>query len=239
MSYDVALERFFETLVNGDRPAARTVVQALLNKGESPSALLNNLCFNVYEKIEQLHRADQLASIGYHMATRLLRMIVDQLAAQLPAAPANGKTVFAVCGPSQSEELAAQIAVDLLEAAGCDVIFCGGGVPSDEVLSQVHTRRPDVLLFFAAAANDLPEIRETIDQIREIGAVNRTKIVVAAGVFNRAEGLAEEIHCDLWAATPLETVDVVLTGALSTERGQSQTAGRIGMKSRTQARRAA
>jgi methanogenic corrinoid protein MtbC1 len=232
MSHDVVLERFFETLVNGDRPAARTIVQELLDKGVTPDHLLNSLCFPVYEKIEQLFRADQLTNVAYHMSTRLLRMLIDQVASKLTAQRPNGKTVFAVCGPSQSEELAAQIAVDLLEAAGCDVTFCGGGVPGDEVLAQVHERRPDVLLVFAPAASDLPDIREMIDRIREIGAVDRTKIVVAAGVFNRAEGLAEEIHCDLWASSPLETVDVVLTGALSRNAAKPETIGKIGARVR-------
>jgi len=239
MSHDVVLERFFETLVNGDRHAARAVVQELLEKGVTPADFLNGVCFPVYEKIEQLFRADQMTSIAYHMSTRLLRMLVDQVGAKLTRERPNGRTVFAVCGPSESEELAAQIAVDLLEASGCHVTFCGGGVPGDEVLAQVHARRPDVMLVFAPAASDLPDIRELIDRIREIGAVGRTKIVVAAGVFNRAEGLAEEIHCDLWANSPLETVEVVLSGALSKKSAGYETAGRIGVRGRSAASRRA
>lgn len=240
MSHADSLERFFEVLVNGDRPAARALVEGALRDGATPGALLNDLCFPVYEKIEQLFRADQLTTVGYHLSTRLLRTLVDQIGAKLTSAPANGKRVFAFCGPSQSEELAAQMAVDLLEAAGCNVTFCGGGVPGDEVLSQVHARRPDFLMIFAPAASDLPAVREIIDQIREIGAANRTRIVVAAGVFNRAEGLAEEIHCDLWATTPLETVKVVLTGRLANEpTGEAITAGRIGPRSKASRRAAA
>src|SRR4051812_28300002 len=33
MSQELLVERFFETLVNGDRPAARAVVQETLNQG--------------------------------------------------------------------------------------------------------------------------------------------------------------------------------------------------------------
>lgn len=240
MSHADTLERFFEVLVNGDRPAARALVEGSLRDGATPGGLLNDLCFPVYEKIEQLFRADQLTTVGYHLSTRLLRTLVDQLGAKLPSNPANGKRVFAFCGPSQSEELAAQMAVDLLEASGCNVTFCGGGVPGDEVLAQVHARRPDFLVIFAAAASDLPAVREIIDQIREIGAADRTRIVVAAGVFNRAEGLAEEIHCDLWATTPLETVKVVLTGRLAKEpAGEAVTAGRIGPRAKVTRRAAA
>ena len=55
-------------------------------------------------------------------------------------------SIFAVCGPSETEELGAQMAVDLLEQAGFDVSFAGGNIPSDEVLAIVHENKPDVLL---------------------------------------------------------------------------------------------
>jgi methanogenic corrinoid protein MtbC1 len=231
---DLTRDRFFEALTAGDRVAARAAMREALRNGSTIETLLNSVCFPVYERIETLFRSDALTNVQYHLATRLLRMLVDQAAAGLPQARSNGRTVFAVCGESQSEELAAQMVVDLLEASGCTVHFCGGGVPSDEILAQVHDRRPDVLLVFAASAKDLPGIRETIDRIREIGASDRTQIVVGGGVFNRAEGLADEIHCDLWALTPLETVSVVLTGQMQRERTTAGPVAKIGGKPRQQ-----
>lgn len=231
MSQDIIVERFFETLVSGDRAAARSLVQESLDQGVTPSRLINNLFFPAYEMIEQLHRQDQITNIAYHLASRLLRVLVDQTAAKLTLSPPKNRTIFAVCGQSQSEELAAQMAVDLLEANGCSVTFTGGGIPADEILAQVHERRPDILLMFASAASDLPDIRSIIDQIREIGAVDRTQIAVGGGVFNRAEGLAEELHADLWATSPLELVDVILTGKV--KRTVSDTVARIGKKTRT------
>ncbi|MBX3383344.1 MAG: cobalamin-dependent protein [Phycisphaeraceae bacterium] len=212
MSQEILLERFFELLINGDRPGARTLVRELVDQGTPAPTIINNLYFPVYEKIEQLHRADQITGVAYHLSTRLLRMLVDQTSSRLPLDGPKRFNVLAACGPSQSEELAAQMAVDLLEAGGCKVAFTGGGVPADEILEQVHERRPDYLVLFASAASDLPDIRMIIDSIREIGAAKRTKIVVGGGVFNRAEGLADQIRADLWATTPLELVDVVLTG---------------------------
>ncbi|MBS0197954.1 MAG: cobalamin-dependent protein [Planctomycetes bacterium] len=237
MTQETLVERFFETLVNGDRAAARGIVQGTIDQGIPASTVMNSLFFPAYEMIEQLHRADQITNVAYHLATRLLRMLVDQTSARLSSGGPKTKTVFAVCGPSQSEELAAQMAVDLLEAGGCHVTFTGGGIPSDEILSQVHERRPDVLLMFASAASDLPEIRGIIDQIREIGAVGRTKIAVGGGVFNRAPGLAEELHVDLWATTPLELVDVVLRGTMP--QSQADTVGRIGKRTKSAAQRKA
>jgi methanogenic corrinoid protein MtbC1 len=217
MSQEVLVERFFETLVNGDRQAARSIVQETLNDNVSPQMLLTDLYWPAHEMIEKLYKSDQMETVSYHLATRLLRMLVDQAAGKLTVPRVLTKTVFAACGPSQGEELAAQMAVDLLEAHGYNVTFTGGGIPADEILAQVQNRQPDVLLLFASAASDLPGIRTIIDTLREIGACKGTQVVVGGGVFNRAHGLAEEIGAQQWAYSPADLVDMLVT---SVEEGQ-------------------
>lgn len=210
MSQEVLVERFFETLVAGDRQGARSIVQETIDQNIPPEVLLTDLFWPTHEMIERLHKSDQMTTVSYQLATRLLRMLTDQAAARLPAPSARGRTVFAACGPSQGEELAGQMAVDLLEANGFDVTFTGGGIPSDEILSQVQERRPDLLLLFASSASDLPGIRSIIDTMRENGSCRSTRIVVGGGVFNRADGLAEEMGADLWAYSPYDLVDLLV-----------------------------
>lgn len=201
------VERLFETLISGDRAAARALVAEAAGRGCSPEQMMTEIFWPVYETVQKLYRADQMTTLSHHMATRLLRVLVDQTAAKLTRQAPRGRTVFAVCGPTDADELAAQIAVDMLEREGFTVSFAGGGIATDEILGQVQESRPDVLLMFASAPSDLPEIRGLIDQFREIGAVKNMQIVVGGGVFNRAEGLAEEIGADLWATSPTDLVD--------------------------------
>jgi methanogenic corrinoid protein MtbC1 len=211
MSQEILVERFFETLVSGNRQAARSIVQETLDQNVTPEMLLTDLFWPAHEMIERLYKSDQMEIVAYHLSTRLLRMLVDQAAARLVVRQTRTKTVFASCGPSQGEELAAQMAVDLLESQGFDVTFTGGGIPADEILSQVQERQPDILLLFASAASDLPGIRSIIDTLKEIGACSSTQIVVGGGVFNRADGLAEEMGVDQWAYSPADLVDLLVT----------------------------
>jgi len=209
MSQEVLVERLFETLVAGDRQAARALVQ---EAGTTASAqtVLSDLFWPTHEMIERLFKSDQMTAVAYQMSTRLLRMLVDQTAAHLPHPAITERTVFAACGPSQGEELAGQMTVDLLEAHGFDVTFTGGGIPADEILAEAQSRRPDILLLFASAAGDLPGIRRIINTLRENGACEGTRILVGGGVFNRADGLAEEMGADLWAYSPADVVDLLI-----------------------------
>ncbi len=203
-------ERFFESLINGDRPRARQLVEQAMESGWNAQDLITELFWPTYENLGRMHRADQLTTLAHHMATRLLRMLVDQNATRLASYPRNGRTVLCCCGASDADELGAQMAVDLLESHGFSVSFAGGGVANDEILARVQENRPSVLLMFASAPSDLPNIRALIDTIREIGACNDLQFAVGAGVFNRAEGLAEEIGADVWGSDPLDMADRLL-----------------------------
>ncbi|MBX3363275.1 MAG: cobalamin-dependent protein [Phycisphaeraceae bacterium] len=208
MDQDLLRERLFEALINGDRPAARAVVQDAA-AGLKPAEVVAEVFWPTYELVEKLFRNDQLTRLAHRMATKLLRTLVDQNAARLPLAAGGGQAILAFCGPNDADELGAQMAVDLVESCGNRVRFAGGGIPADEIIAQIHETRPDVVLMFASAPGDLPEIRRMIDQLREIGAVPNLRIVVGGGVFNRAEGLAEEIGAHASASSPFELVELL------------------------------
>lgn len=226
MSQAVLVERFFEALINGDRPSARAIVQESLQKGATAGQILNDLLWPTYESLEKLYRSDQLSKLSHHLGTRLLRVLVDQNAARLSPKASTGRSIFALCGPRDSDELGAQMAVDLLEEAGFRVRFAGGNIANDEIMSHVNEEKPDVLLMFASGANDLPNIRALIDSLREIAACPNVQIAVGGGVFNRADGLAEEIGADLWANSPMEMVDVLINDPARRAQMEQRTVGR-------------
>lgn len=210
MTAEALIEKLFETLITGDRPQARRVVQEAERTLGSAESLIEDVFWPTYNTIEKLYRADQLSTLNHHMATRLLRVLVDQTSANLPFSAGRNKSILCFCGQSDADELGAQMAVDLLEAAGFRVTFGGGGIANDEILARVNDDKPDILLMFSNAASDLPEIRSLIDQLHEIGACPNIQFAVGGGVFNRADGLAEEIGADIWADTPLAMVDCLV-----------------------------
>ncbi|MEM7755813.1 MAG: cobalamin-dependent protein [Planctomycetota bacterium] len=233
MAYESLVEEFFEALIEGDRPVARGIVERELAQGLTPERMHEDLFWPTYELVDRLFRNDQLSQLSFNAATRLLRVLVDQASARFTldgTGAGEGRSVAAFCGPNESEELGAQIAVDLLEANGFRVTFAGGGIASDEIQAHVQNARPDVLLMFSSAAADLPGIRGLIDTIREVNACPDTQIVVGGGVFNRAPGLAEEIGADLWASTPLDLVESVVHDRDQRMMPEQRTVGRVRRK---------
>lgn len=226
---EIVIERLFEALINGDRPQARAIVAEQFDQGVDAETIVVDLLWPSYEQIERLYRADQITTLSYRLATRLLRVLVDQTSAGLAmdgTGVGAGRRVFAVSGPGEADEIGAQMAMDLLEHHGFGVAFAGGGVANDEIRAQVQEERPDVLLLFCSAPSDLPNIRALIDDLHEAGACPDLQIVVGGGVFNRAEGLAEEIGADLWASEPLELVDLMVRRAGKRSGVEQRTVGK-------------
>ena len=196
------VERLFPMLITGDRNGARNTVHDWTEGGLAAETLTQEVYWPLLDMVNDLFRRDQLTTLAHHYATRLLRSLVDQAQACYDQADRNNRSLMLFCGDTEADDLAAQMVADLAEAGGYTVTFGGGGIAYDELLAAVQNQQPDVLLMFSSSASDAPNIRRLIDTIREVGACPNTQIAVGGGVFNRAEGRAEEIGADIWSDTP-------------------------------------
>ncbi len=191
-------KQYLEHLFGGKRCEARDLLLSAQDRGVKASKLLKMVVWPAMEEVDKLYRANRINRIVEHMATRINRMVADQLQCLLASEPKNGKRIVVVCGRGEAEELGAQITSDLLQAHGYHVWFLGSGVPNDEVLQFIGKIMPDVLCIYGALPEEVPEIRKLITLIREVGVCEDMQVLVSGGVFNRADGLAEEIKADLF-----------------------------------------
>jgi len=159
-------------------------------------------------EIEKLLRSDKITPTQEHLATRINRTIVDQLQNKLPHRPSRDKKVVVCCAQEELQELGAQMMTDLFESDGWEVRFLGGGLTNDDILAYINEYAPDILLIYGTAPKQAPDIRRLIDTIKAINAWPYLRIMVSGGLFNRAEGLWEEIGADLFAATAHKALQV-------------------------------
>ncbi|MFN9974818.1 MAG: hypothetical protein ACK58T_33490, partial [Phycisphaerae bacterium] len=71
MAQEILVERLFEALVNGDRPAARRIVEESVDGGAGPARVLTTLFWPTPELIDRKHRADALPPISTRVSRRL------------------------------------------------------------------------------------------------------------------------------------------------------------------------
>ena len=219
-------KQYLEHLFAGKRCQARELIFAAHDRGITASKLLKMVIWPAMEQIDKLYRSDHITRIIEQMATRINRMAADQLGGSLARKPKTGQRIVLVCGDGEVEELGAQIIADLFEAEGWSVWFLGSKIPNDEVLEFVGRIGPDILCIYGAGPNNVPSIRHLVGLIREVGVCPEMQVLVSGGVFNRAEGLAEEVKADLFAASAAEALEIVRSHPLRVPLPDMPEAGR-------------
>ena len=205
------LERYLDALLRGNRVQCRGVIEEILQSGTPANLVYIDVIWPIMVEIEQLMRAGRISAVQEHLATRINRALVDQLQNKLPRRPGRDKKIVICCAPHELQELGAQVIADLFESDGWEVRFLGGGLTNDDVLAFVNEYSPDILLIYGTEPKQAPGIRQLIDIIKDVNAWPDMRIMVSGGLFNRADGLWEEIGADLFAATGAEAIQVALS----------------------------
>ncbi|MDA0802658.1 MAG: cobalamin-dependent protein [Planctomycetota bacterium] len=242
MNTEHAIERLFNTLLTGDRQAARQFCLSLRTGGITCEEISHNVYWPILSMLYQQRKSDQISTLAFNYATRLMRSIVDGWRAGYTHGPRNGKTVLVYAGEGEVEDMSAQLVADLVESAGWTVQFAGGGIASDEIINEAGTLRPDALVVWAPLGANVPAIRDLIDTLRTRGAYSDMPVICGGGIFCRAEGLATEIGADANATTPgalLHELEHINTAAVANRRTNTALPTNAARRQRIQQQRAA
>jgi methanogenic corrinoid protein MtbC1 len=202
------LERYLKALLNGDRVASRSVIEEALQCGVPANTVYSDIIWPIMTEIEKLEKADTITSVQEALATRINRSIVDQLQNKLPRKAQTDKKIVIFSTATEQGELGAQMITDLFESSGWQVRYVGSGVSRDDLVEFTNTYSPDVLLVYGMQADKAPQTRQLIDTIKTINACPDMKIMLSGGIFDRAEGLWEEIGADMYAPTAAQAVQI-------------------------------
>jgi methanogenic corrinoid protein MtbC1 len=231
-------DSYSQILLSGDRAACRELIEKAISTGRSARQLLVELVWPTMERLQELYRDDRITVSQLNFATRLNRSVTDQLVGMLAKGPSNDQTVLILCGDDDPEELGGQICADLFEAEGYKVRFAGGGIPNDEVLKMIGEFRPNLLVLFGTLPSGMPAVRKLIDYLRDVNSCPEMQVMCCGGIYKRAEGLAEEIGADLYAADAAGAVEVARAHPLRRATAEQQTVGRTRRIRKAAARKA-
>ncbi len=206
MAKKYVLERYLSKLLAGDRAGCRAIIEETLKSGMPANTVYMDIIWPIMVEVDQLYQNDIIDSAQEAFATRINRTIVDQLQNKLPRKCATAKRIVVCSTSAEQGELGAQMITDLFESEGWEARFLGNSVNMDDILSFVHSWRPDILLLYGVTAKEAPGIRNLVDKIKAVNACPHMKVMLSGGIFDRAEGLWEEIGADMHASTAAEAV---------------------------------
>jgi len=203
------LTRYMQPLLAGRRAECFTLIADAIDRGYDAGQVAYDVVWPALAQVERLYRDDRVDRAIDNMACRINRTVTDQLQTHLPKRLPNGKRIIITAADEPREEIGAQMLADLLQSDGWDVYLLGAGVPHDELLRLVGQLCPTVLLIYGTQPPEVPGVRRLVELIREIGVCPTMNIVASGGVFNRVDGLWQEVGADVFAELPRQVVRTV------------------------------
>ena len=196
------LTRYMQPLLAGRRAECFELIARALDGGHDPERIAYDVVWPAMAQVERLYLDDRIEATIDNMSCFINRTVVDQLQHRLPKRTPNGRRVLITSPEERRAEIGAQMLADLCQADGWEVFLVGTSVPHDELLKLVGELRPSVLMIYSTQPHQVPETRRLVELIREIGVCPTMNILASGGVFDRVDGLWQEVGADLAELCP-------------------------------------
>jgi methanogenic corrinoid protein MtbC1 len=195
---------YLRAQLGGDRrEALRLIVDEGLGRGLSCEDV-HKVIRHAQTEIGRLWQEDRISIAQEHMATAISQLVLSHVYQYAnPPAP-NGKKVMVACVEGELHEFPARLVADALDLAGFEVRYLGASVPHTGLLQLIEAEKPDLLVLSATMTFHVPQLRETVAQVRERWAT--LPLAVGGGACAFSPGLAEELGADLGGADAGELV---------------------------------
>lgn len=179
-------------LAGNRREALRVVMDEGIARGASVIDLQVQVIQEAQREIGRLWQENQISVAQEHMATAISQMALAQLYDEAPRAPSNDKKVLVACVQGELHDFPARLVADTLDLAGFDVRYLGSDIPTDDLLDEVSTHRPDLLALSATMDFNLPALRAAVLAVRA-RPNGRLPIVIGGAACSTLQNLAAEL----------------------------------------------
>ncbi|MET0387777.1 MAG: cobalamin-dependent protein [Polyangiales bacterium] len=179
-------------LAGNRREALRLVRDDGVARGASIVDLQVQVIQAAQREIGRLWQENRISVAQEHMATAISQMALAQLYDEAQRAPSNDKRVLVACVQGELHDFPARLVADTLDLAGFEVRYLGADIPTDNLLDELATYRPDLLALSATMDFNLPALRSAVLAVRKHPA-GQLPIVIGGSACAPLQNLAAEL----------------------------------------------
>ncbi len=194
-------------LYNGHEKAVVALVQEALEQGMSPEKILNKALIVGMDKVGQAFKDGRLFVPEVLMAARAMQAGLDLLRPFLSKSNSAriGKYVIGVV-KGDLHDIGKNLVKMMMEGAGFETIDLGANVPPEVFVTAVKEHKPKILGMSALLTTTMPQMRVTIELLKEAGLRSSIKIMVGGAPVTA--DFAQQIEADGYTPDAATAVDV-------------------------------
>jgi MerR family transcriptional regulator, light-induced transcriptional regulator len=190
-------DEYVAALLAGDGTRARHVIDSAVAGGVPVPELYLEVLAPALERVGELWARGEINVAYEHYATAVTQGIVGALGPRIRRAPRGGRLAVLSCSPGELHALGPQMAGDLLEAAGWEVLLLGAATPAHDLAALVEAERPDVVGLSTATTAVIDQAVEAVGVLARLRP--RPFIVVGGGAWrdvrpDRVQEIGADAH---------------------------------------------
>jgi 5-methyltetrahydrofolate--homocysteine methyltransferase len=192
------LQDLYDAIMNGDAESARDLVSKALSQGLPAPQILNEGMIAAMEKVGKLYEEGEFFVPEMLIAARAMQAGLTVLKPHLAQADVK-VTGRVVAGTVKGDlhDIGKNLVCMLLEGAGFEIIDLGADVAPEKFVEVVQQGRADLVALSALLTTTMPNMKVTIDALKDAGVRDKVKIMVGGAPVT--QGYADQIGADGYA----------------------------------------
>ncbi|MYV71239.1 hypothetical protein GT043_35995, partial [Streptomyces sp. SID2131] len=194
---DTVVERLWRAAVEGDEPAAASVVHEALDTGVPEETLLLDVLAPVQAKVGVEWAADRITVAQEHAVTAINERIVASLAHRRTrgrAVSSRGRVTIS-CVDGEWHAFPARLVAEVLSLHGWRVDYLGAQTPTPHLVAHLHQSNPDAVLLSGSIPTHLPTAHAAITACQAVGV----PVLTGGRAFGPDGRYARTLRADRWA----------------------------------------
>jgi len=202
------VNEIFSNILDGQHKVVEAKVQEALDSGIDPKVILDEGMIAAMAEVGRLFEAGEYFVLEMLIAARAMKAGLAILKPHLVQAnvKSTGKVVI---GTIQGDlhDIGKNLVGMMLEGAGFEILDLGTDVAPEKFVVVIQSGGVDILALSALLTTTMPNMKATIDALKEAGVRERTKVMIGGAPIT--ENYARQIGADGYAPDASRAVALV------------------------------
>lgn len=199
-----------EILAGRRKPALELIMDAYTGGYSIPGIYVDIFQEALYE-VGRLWERNRITVADEHMGTAITQYVMSNLYQHLETSGERRGRLVMTGVQGELHQVGANMASDVLEADGWEVMFLGTNIPAEGVLESVRQHRADLFGVSSTMFFNIPKVIRLVEATRrEFG--DSVRILLGGGAFRGLEKLPDELAGCVVATNLRDAVELARRG---------------------------
>lgn len=194
-----------DAFVNIDSNRVNELLKKAIEENVSPRDIIEKAIRQGADEVGKKYEACEYFLPELVMSGEMMKEAIETLKPRMQAegVTSSGRIVFGTV-KGDLHDIGKNIVISMLSVAGFDIADLGVDVPSEQFVSEVKERGPDILCMSSLLTHTMSELRAVIDELKKKGL--RDKVRVMVGGRPVTQEYADSIEADSYGRDAYEAV---------------------------------